>query len=181
MHDQAAQERAKPDQVLLVQFDNVVVDGLMYVTAANEVWALDARTGREVWHYAEARTPGLVGDPAAGINRGVAVLGDRVFLQTDHAHLVALDRLTGQRIWDVEMADYRQHFHPSFAMLTGSEAEIAAAAKAYRVYYARAGGAEDENYLMDHSSFVYLMDGEGRYIGHFGPDVGPGGGRGGWS
>ena len=70
-----------------LQMTPVVVDGLMYVTAANAVWALDARTGRQVWHYSRPRTSGLVGDPASGINRGVAVLGDRVFLQTDHAHL----------------------------------------------------------------------------------------------
>jgi len=71
------------------------------------------------------------------------------------------------------LAEYRPHFHPSFTMLTGSEGEIAAVAKAYRVYYARAGDADDENYLMDHTSFVYLMDENGRYVTHFGPDVGP--------
>ena len=78
-----------------LQVTPVVVGGLMYVTAVNAVWALDARTGRQVWHYSRPRTPGLVGDPASGINRGVAVLGDRVFLQTDHAHLIALHRMTG--------------------------------------------------------------------------------------
>ncbi len=78
-----------------LQVTPVVVGGLMYVTAANAVWALDARTGRQVWHYSRPRTSGLVGDPASGINRGVAVLGDRVFLQTDHAHLIALHRTDG--------------------------------------------------------------------------------------
>ena len=68
------------------------------------------------------------------------------------------------------MADYRQHFHPRLVALTGSEAEVAAAAKAFRVYFAKAG-EDDENYLMDHSSFVYLMDEEGRYVTHFGPDT----------
>jgi protein SCO1/2 len=71
------------------------------------------------------------------------------------------------------LADYRQHFHPGFVMLTGSEAEIAAAAKAYSVYYARAGAADDPNYLMDHTSFVYLLDDAGRYVTHFGPDTAP--------
>ena len=103
----------------------VVVDGLMYVTAANEVWALDARTGRQVWHYGRPRTQGLVGDPAAGINRGVAVLGDRVFLQTDHAHVIALHRLTGQLLWDVEMADYRQHYGATGAPLVVNDLVIA--------------------------------------------------------
>jgi alcohol dehydrogenase (cytochrome c) len=108
-----------------LQVTPVVVDGLMYVTAANEVWALDARTGRQVWHYGRPRTPGLVGDPAAGLNRGVAVLGDRVFLQTDHAHVIALDRLTGQLLWDVEMADYRQHYGATGAPLVVNDLVIA--------------------------------------------------------
>jgi cytochrome oxidase Cu insertion factor (SCO1/SenC/PrrC family) len=71
------------------------------------------------------------------------------------------------------LADYRQHFNPALTMLTGSEQEIAAVAKAYKVYYARAGDPGDESYLMDHSSFVYLMDRDGHYVTHFGPDVGP--------
>ena len=81
-----------------LQMTPVVVDGVMYVTAVNEARALDARTGRQIWQFSRPQTPGLVptGDPAAGINRGVAVLGNRVFLQTDHAHLLALDRLTGE-------------------------------------------------------------------------------------
>ena len=103
----------------------VVVEGLMYVTAANAVWALDARTGRQVWHYSRPRTSGLVGDPASGINRGVAVLGDRVFLQTDHAHLIALHRMTGQLLWDAEMADYRDHYGGTSAPLVVNDLVIA--------------------------------------------------------
>ena len=107
-----------------LQVTPIVIDGLMYVTAANEVWALDARTGREVWHYGRPRTPGLVDDPAAGLNRGVAVLGDRVFLQTDNAHLIALHRLTGQLLWDVEMADSRQHYGGTGAPLAVNDLVI---------------------------------------------------------
>jgi alcohol dehydrogenase (cytochrome c) len=95
----------------------VVVDGLMYVTTVNTVYALDARTGRQVWRYTRPRTQGVVGDAASGINRGVAVLGDRVFLQTDHAHLIALHRIGGQLLWDVEMADYRDHYGGTSAPL----------------------------------------------------------------
>jgi len=103
----------------------IVVEGLMYVTAANAVWALDARTGRQVWHYSRPRTSGLVGDPASGINRGVAVLGDRVFLQTDHAHLVALHRITGHLLWDAEMADYHEHYGATSAPLVVNDLVIA--------------------------------------------------------
>ncbi len=106
-----------PSATGALQVTPVVVDGLMYVTAVNAVWALDARTGRQVWHYSRPRTAGLVGDPAAGINRGVAVAGDRVFLQTDHAHLIALHRIGGQLLWDVEMADHRDHYGATGAPL----------------------------------------------------------------
>ena len=50
-----------------LQVTPVVVGGLMYVTAVNAVWALDARTGHQVWEYRRPRTQGLVGDPASGI------------------------------------------------------------------------------------------------------------------
>ncbi len=95
----------------------VVVGGVMYVTNVNEVFALDARVGRVIWHFARPRTQGMVGDAAGGINRGVAVLGDRVFLVTDNAHLIALHRLTGGLLWDTEMADYRQHYGATSAPL----------------------------------------------------------------
>ena len=73
------------------------------------------------------QTPGLVptGDPASGINRAIAVLGNRVFLQTDHAHLLALDRRTGQLLWDVEMADYRQNYGATGALLIVNDLVIA--------------------------------------------------------
>ena len=108
-----------------LQMTPLVVDGLMYVTAVNAVWALDARTGRQVWEYRRPRTPGLVGDPASGINRGVAVLGDRVFLQTDHAHLIALHRISGQLLWDTEIADYRDHYGATSAPLVVNDLVIA--------------------------------------------------------
>jgi PQQ-dependent dehydrogenase (methanol/ethanol family) len=108
-----------------LQVTPVVAGGLMYVTAVNAVWALDARTGAEVWHYSRPRTKGLVGDAAGGINRGVAVLGDRVFLQTDHAHVIALHRIGGQLLWDVEMADYHRHYGSTSAPLVIEDLVIA--------------------------------------------------------
>jgi cytochrome oxidase Cu insertion factor (SCO1/SenC/PrrC family) len=64
------------------------------------------------------------------------------------------------------MKDFLANFHPRVIGLTGTTAEIQAAAKAYRVFYAKAGGKE-RDYLMDHSVFIYLMDREGRYLTHF--------------
>jgi alcohol dehydrogenase (cytochrome c) len=114
-----------PDGQRALQVTPVVAGGLMYVTAPNAAWALDARTGRQVWHYSRPRTQGLVGDPASGINRGVAILGDRIFMQTDHAHVIALHRLTGHLLWDVAMADYRQHYGATSAPLVVNDLVIA--------------------------------------------------------
>ena len=110
-----------------LQMTPLVVDGVMYVAAVNEVRALDARTGKQIWQFIRPQTPGLVptGDPAAGINRAIAVLGNRVFLQTDHAHLLALDRRTGQVLWDVEMADYHQNYGATGALLIVNDLVIA--------------------------------------------------------
>jgi len=82
----------------------VVVDGVMYVTGNNQVYALSGRSGREIWRYERPKSPGatIAGDAAIGVNRGVAVLGDRVFYLTDNAHLIALDRLTGALLWDID-------------------------------------------------------------------------------
>ncbi|MEP7363046.1 MAG: PQQ-binding-like beta-propeller repeat protein [Acidobacteriota bacterium] len=100
-----------------LQVTPVVAGGIMYVTSVNEAYALDPRTGREIWHWSRPRTPSLAGDAASGINRGVAVLGDRVFLVTDNAHLLSLHRLTGQLIWEVEMADSRENYGATGAPL----------------------------------------------------------------
>ena len=102
----------------------VVVDGVMYVTSVNEAYALDAKTGRETWHFSRPRTQGLAGDAASGINRGVAVLGDRVFMVTDNAHLIALDHATGKLQWDVEMADSRQNYGATGAPLVVNDLVI---------------------------------------------------------
>ena len=63
----------------------VVVDGIMYVTGWNELQALDATTGRALWSYREPRHPGIVSEAGIGVNRGATILGDRVFMTTDHA------------------------------------------------------------------------------------------------
>lgn len=96
----------------------VVVDGLMYVSTSNECYALDAGTGRELWHFHRPKSPGLPGEAAAGINRGVAVAGDRVFMETDSAHMLALNRFTGEVLWETQMADWRLSYFATSAPLT---------------------------------------------------------------
>jgi alcohol dehydrogenase (cytochrome c) len=95
----------------------IVVDGVMYVTTANECYALDARNGRQIWHYARPLTKGLVGDAASAINRGVAIRNDKLFMVTDHAHIIALNRLDGNLVWETEMADFREHYGATGAPL----------------------------------------------------------------
>ena len=100
-----------------LQVTPVVVEGVMYVTSANELAALDAGSGREIWRYQRPRTKGLVGNAAGGVNRGVGVAGDRVFMVTDHAHLIAVNRHTGSLLWETEMADWRQNYNATGAPL----------------------------------------------------------------
>ncbi len=102
----------------------VVVGGVMYVTTVNTVYALDARSGRQIWVYTRPRSKDLVGDASGGINRGVAVSGDRVFVVTDNAHLLALHRINGALLWDVEMADSRRHYGATSAPLAINEVVI---------------------------------------------------------
>ncbi len=85
----------------------VVVDGVMYLTQRpNDIVALDARTGRVYWIYRHPTSPDHLACCGAN-NRGVAVLGDRVFMATLDAHVVAIDATTGTKLWDVEVADMR--------------------------------------------------------------------------
>lgn len=72
-----------------------------------------------------------------------------------------------------QMALYHENFHPRFAMLTGTDAQVAAAAQAFRVYYAKADGDDPSYYLMDHSTITYLLDPKGNYVTHFGHDATP--------
>jgi alcohol dehydrogenase (cytochrome c) len=95
----------------------IVAGGIMYVTAANECWALNAGSGKMLWHFQQPRTRGLIGNGSQGFNRGVAVAGDRLFMVTDHAHLLALDRFTGVIVWDTEMANWRDNYNATSAPL----------------------------------------------------------------
>jgi len=88
----------------------VVIRGTMYVTSANDVFALDARTGRLVWHYQRPVSSGLLDDAAAHKNRGVAVWRDFVYVETDDAHLLCLDSRSGGLRWDVVFADKELHY-----------------------------------------------------------------------
>jgi alcohol dehydrogenase (cytochrome c) len=87
----------------------LVADGVMYVTGnANQAWALDARTGRAMWTYKRQLPNNFSGSVCCGPgNRGFAILGDRLYLGTLDAHLVALEKKTGKVIWDVQVGDLK--------------------------------------------------------------------------
>jgi PQQ-dependent dehydrogenase (methanol/ethanol family) len=83
----------------------IVVEGVMYVTTSfNHVYALNAETGEQIWHYKHKMGP-ITTYCCGPNNRGVAVYGDRVYMGTLDARLVALDAKTGKLIWDVEVGD----------------------------------------------------------------------------
>ena len=103
----------------------LVADGIMYVTGPHAAYALDAQTGREIWEYSRRRTVGIVGDASLGTNKGVAILEDKVFLVTDNAHLVALNRTTGRLVWEVVMPDEPQHYGSTVAPLVVNDLVIA--------------------------------------------------------
>ena len=100
-----------------LQSTPVVADGVMYVTAANECHALDAGNGRLIWHYRRPRTKGITGIAASGVNRGAVVAGGRVFMDTDNAHTIALNAMTGALLWDAEMVDWRENYNATSAPL----------------------------------------------------------------
>jgi glucose dehydrogenase len=83
----------------------IVVDGVMYLTTSyNHVYAIDAVSGKQLWHYKHKMGP-VTTYCCGPNNRGVAVMGDRVFMATLDARLVALDAKSGNIIWNTEVAD----------------------------------------------------------------------------
>ena len=71
------------------------------------------------------------------------------------------------------LAEYVPLFHSRLIGLTGTADEIRAAARAYKVYYARVATSGGSDYTVDHSAFIYLLDREGRYLGFFPPGTPP--------
>ncbi len=88
----------------------LVNDGVMFVTSpANQVLALDARTGAVRWRYQRPRPPD--GFVLHDTNRGVALYGDKVFFAAGEAVLVALDARTGREVWATNVADNRSAYY----------------------------------------------------------------------
>jgi len=106
-------QRLAPAWVFQTQVDGkfettpLAIDGILYFTGPDDhAYALDARTGRAIWRY-ERNLPARIPACCGRVNRGLAALGDKLFMATLDAHVVALDSKTGNVIWDVETADYK--------------------------------------------------------------------------
>ena len=95
----------------------MVVNGMMFVTAAHDAAALDARTGRVVWRHAWPISEGLIDDASGHINRGVGVWHNRVYMETDNAHLLCLDARSGNLVWDVAYANWNKNYGATSAPL----------------------------------------------------------------
>src|SRR6266850_2485625 len=85
-------------------------DNVLYVTGPQNVaWALDARTGRQIWRYRRELPPNLTACCGL-VNHGFGVLGDKLFMTTLDAHLLALDMKTGAIVWDATMENYKNGY-----------------------------------------------------------------------
>ena len=95
----------------------LVVDGILYATAQDDrAFALDARSGRPIWMY-QRQLPSDIRPCCGRVNRGLAILGDKVFLGTLDAHVIALDAKTGNVVWDAAAADYKMGYSFTVAPL----------------------------------------------------------------
>jgi alcohol dehydrogenase (cytochrome c) len=97
----------------------IVIDDILYVSGPlNHAWAIDGRTGRQIWRYQRQLPPQAELRVCCGlVNRGLAVYGDRLFMTTLDAHLVALDRQSGRVVWDVELAKHTEGYAATGAPL----------------------------------------------------------------
>lgn len=93
----------------------IVVNGVMFLTTSyNHVYAIDAVTGKEFWHYKHKMGP-ITTFCCGPNNRGVAISGDRLYMGTLDAKLVALDAKTGKLLWETQIADPEQGYSETMA------------------------------------------------------------------
>src|SRR5947209_5284438 len=86
------------------------VNGVLYFTAPDHTWAVDARTGRELWHFHWESKGGIhIG------NRGVGIYGNWLYFETPDDYLVSLDARTGKERWHIQIADVKQEYFSTVA------------------------------------------------------------------
>jgi alcohol dehydrogenase (cytochrome c) len=84
-------------------------NGVIFISSATRVVALNSTTGAQLWNFSRD-SPSATSACCGNVNRGVALLGDRVFVGTLDAHLIALSARTGRKLWEIPVADYRQGY-----------------------------------------------------------------------
>ena len=101
---------------LVIKSTPIVSNGVLYFTVPDHVWAIDARTGREIWHYAWASKGGWhIG------NRGAAALRDTLYFETPDCNLVALNMADGKERWHTPICDLEQFYYASAAPVVVKE------------------------------------------------------------
>ena len=100
------------NQTQAIKATPIVVNGVIYITTPDNLWAVDARSGRQIWRYSYPANEGFhIG------HRGVAVRSDLVYLTTPDAHLVALDARNGSVRWNIEIGDSKRGYWSTNAPL----------------------------------------------------------------
>ncbi|MGD9295448.1 MAG: PQQ-binding-like beta-propeller repeat protein, partial [Roseobacter sp.] len=95
----------------------IVHDGVMYITGSySRMYAIDVKTGKELWQY-DARLPEGILPCCDVINRGAAIYGDNVYFGTLDARIVALNKDTGDVVWNKKIADYKAGYSYTAAPL----------------------------------------------------------------
>ncbi|TDX82145.1 alcohol dehydrogenase (cytochrome c) [Neorhizobium sp. R1-B] len=95
----------------------IVYDGIMYITGSySRLYAINIKTGKEVWQY-DARLPEGILPCCDVVNRGAAIFGDNIYFGTLDARLVALNRKTGDVVWNKKIADYKEGYSYTAAPL----------------------------------------------------------------
>jgi outer membrane protein assembly factor BamB len=104
--------RFQTGQTQAIKASPILVDGVIFITLPDHIWALDARTAKEIWHYQSAPNSAFhIG------HRGAAVYKDTVYLTTPDCHLIALNAKDGKVKWDVVIADSNKGYWSTNAPL----------------------------------------------------------------
>jgi alcohol dehydrogenase (cytochrome c) len=95
---------------LTIKATPLMLKGVLYFATPDNAWAVDARSGRELWHYFWKTTGGIhIG------NRGVGIYGNWLFFETPDDYLVSLDARTGKERWHIQIADVKQEYFSTVA------------------------------------------------------------------
>jgi glucose dehydrogenase len=100
-----------PTQSVAIKSMPLEVNGILYFTTPDNVWAADARSGRIVWHYYRESQGGHIG------NRGVGMYKEWLYFETPDCHLISLNAKDGKVRWDIELADPKLGYFSTMAAL----------------------------------------------------------------